>query len=74
MDFDIITVQLVPEKKGLFLKHSEYEVSLHLFREMMSVIPMVSFLYWCSMEILINSVLNVKSHLDSELQCKANTY
>lgn len=28
MDYDIITVQLVPEKKGLFLKHSEYEVSL----------------------------------------------
>lgn len=27
MDYDIITVQLVPEKKGLFLKHSEYEVS-----------------------------------------------
>lgn len=27
MDLDIITVQLVPEKKGLFLKHSEYEVS-----------------------------------------------
>lgn len=26
MDIDIITVQLVPEKKGLFLKHSEYEV------------------------------------------------
>lgn len=26
MEFDIITVQLVPEKKGLFLKHSEYEV------------------------------------------------
>ena len=25
MDTDI-TVQLVPEKKGLFLKHSEYEV------------------------------------------------
>lgn len=27
--YDIITVQLIPEKKGLFLKHSEYEVSHH---------------------------------------------
>lgn len=26
MDIDVISVQLVPEKKGLFLKHSEYEV------------------------------------------------
>lgn len=26
MDMDVIGVQIVPEKKGLFLKHSEYEV------------------------------------------------
>lgn len=27
MEIDVITVQIAPEKKGLFLKHSEYEVS-----------------------------------------------
>lgn len=27
MELDVITVLIVPEKKGLFLKHSEYEVS-----------------------------------------------
>lgn len=28
MELDVITVQIAPEKKGLFLKHSEYEVSV----------------------------------------------
>lgn len=27
MDLDVITVLIVPEKKGLFLKYSEYEVN-----------------------------------------------
>lgn len=47
MDFDIITVQLVPEKKGLFLKHSEYEVrvsSRHcLSYKMLKIIQLESF-------------------------------
>lgn len=27
-EIDVITVQIAPEKKGLFLKHSEYEVNV----------------------------------------------
>lgn len=31
VQFDTITVNLVPEKKGIFLKHSEYQVSSKRF-------------------------------------------
>lgn len=31
VQFDTITVDLVPEKKGIFLKHSEYQVSSKRF-------------------------------------------